>query len=57
MLLKYLVVGCRFYLFNIEKNIEFLFNCIIYCFDVEKGVYFFVLLVKFENKLVFRIFF
>lgn len=47
MLLKYLVVGCRFYLFNMEKNIEFLFNCIIYCFDVEKGVYFFVLFVKF----------
>lgn len=47
MLLKYLVVGCRFYLFNIVKNIEFLFNCIIYCFDVEKGVYFFVLFVKF----------
>lgn len=47
MLLKYLVVGSRFYLFNIEKNIEFLFNCTIHCFDVEKGAHFFALFVKF----------
>lgn len=56
MLLKYLVVGCRFYLFNIEKNIEFLFNCTIHCFDVEKGAHFFALFVKFLNKLAFRTF-
>lgn len=51
MLLKYLVVGCRFYLFNIEKNIEFLFNCTIHCFDVEKGAHFFALFVKILKQI------